>query len=262
MMRADDSPIVAANDVTCAALEAAMSARSYITRAIACAFVMAELCLLSARPAGAASIQCDTVHTLGQLIALGSSGCEIRAYGVHVYDFSYSITGTAGADEIAASDVLFTRGGVPSALILEFGEWSVEPDQTLAVTLGYSFAGERLLSANQFVFAEPWDALLEGAATLTTTLCKGDTFPCGGGTLAQLSDAGPISIAGIERGSVEMSLLLDGRLLDDVPITVHSGATVFGVPEPPLWALIGGALVVYGLRRRRPGRPFDIYSGS
>jgi hypothetical protein len=47
-----------------------------------------------------------------------------------------------------------------------------------------------------------------------------------------------------------MSLFLDGRLLD-VPITVHSAATVIQVPEPPFEALIGSALVLYGLRRAR-----------
>jgi hypothetical protein len=222
----------------------------HIPRAIACAFFVAALCVVSARPAAAAPIQCDTAQSLGQLIALGSSGCEIRAYGVRVYDFSYAIAGTAGATEVAASDVDFRVGGVPSVLSLEFGEWTVAPDQTLAVTLAYSFAGERLLSANQFFFAEPWYAPLAGAATLATTLCSGDVFPCAGGTRLQLSDSGPVSLAGATLGSVEMSLFLDGRLLD-VPITVHSAATVIQVPEPPFEALIGSALVLYGLRRAR-----------
>jgi hypothetical protein len=237
------------------------SSLRHIPRAIACAFFVAALCVVSARPSAAAPIQCDTAQSLGQLIALGSSGCEIRAYGVRVYDFSYSVAGTAGANEVAASDVDFRRIGVPRVLGLEFGEWTVEPGQTLAVTLAYSFAGERLSSVNQFLLTEPWDASLAGAATLATTLCKGDVFPCAGGTRLQLSDSGPVSIAGATLGGIEMSLSLDGRLLD-VPITVHSAATTIEVPEPPFWALLGSALLLPGVRRRRAGCPAGAYSLS
>lgn len=226
----------------------------HLARALICALLVIELFVSSARSATAAPIECGTVSTLEQLIALGSNGCGVSFYSMRLYDFSYSFTGTAGADEVTAAEVGLTLGGVPSVLVLDFGQWTAEPGQTLAITLGYSFTGRQLVSIGQFTEVEPWYAPDAGAVTLTTALCLGDVFPCAGGTRAQLADLNSISIEGTRLGSLEMSLSLDGRLLDDVPITVHSAANVFAVPEPPLWALIGSALVPYVLRRR-PDRP-------
>jgi hypothetical protein len=209
------------------------------------------------RPATADPIDCQTgvPLPLSDLIATGSEGCVV--FGGAFANFSYAFTGTGGVTEVTASDVFVDFGATSTVRGLVFeGDWTVQPTQSLAIAISYDFSGRILERIG--AWRTPVEPLFDDdAASLTTTVCLGDTFPCSGGTLVTLPVEGIALDRGPHHGSVEASLRFDGSLLHtDQPATVDSITTIFQIPEPSASMLIltGCAAIAMRLSFRRRGR--------
>jgi hypothetical protein len=232
--------------------------RRAATRSAALVFLVGLAFLCSSRPAAAAPIACSSGVRLSDLTRPGSEGCLLR--DVLFTDFTYAFTAAGGAPEVDASDVWVATVGTRYALGLAFAaDWILEPGQSLAAEISYSFSNLRRHRLRALTAGlgnvEPW--FEQDAAALTTTVCLEDRFPCSAGTLVTLPPGGGALVS--QHGGVRMSLLFDGGLLQgDGPATLDSVSTIFSVPEPSQLVLMLAGCAVLAARLRvggfRPSR--------
>jgi hypothetical protein len=198
------------------------------------------------RPAVAAPLDCFTGApiTLDVLIGLGADGCVDGAR--QLFDFTYSVVGTGGADEVQPANINVYAAIARGIDITFAGNWTVGASQTLEVQIAYRYRLPHLFAAA--ALTDPFEA----QPSLTATACLQDDFPCAGGTLVDLPmiPVVPGSIPDFPFvstfGAIRNSLHLDGGGVDPLQNAVSSVTNTL-IPEPPSWTLFAIGFGMYRL---------------
>ena len=207
----------------------------------------------------AAHIDCASVPTIGDMIALGDHGCHLDspATGFIQRDFSYeaaSTNGQPGPDAFSLPSSYF-GGHIIRGLV-------VDPAATLTVTFGYTYdTGTDLLS--QLSAALTSADLLPLGAQVRSELCIGSGFVghfCNGtfstmtsmanGTDSVLSHVFAVGPLSGELGFRQVLTLPGGT--DGWDYSLQTSAVIARVPEPlPIGTVCFGLIGMLIIPRRR-----------
>ena len=201
-------------------------------------FSIAATLVGAAGTARAAPMDCWSIGTLAEAIAVGTVACGSRQFS----DFTFTTSSASGATALGLDEIALefssTRFGHAVALV---GNWDVPVGDSVAGTLSFRFEGMRVESASVGLYSE-WEW---PEAAVSGRLCPDAALPCEDGVVLPHGfpplDKGP--------GSVTVSFVLSTQWpRPELPTYV---ATQFSIPEPGTSSLILLGLAGLASARRR-----------